>query len=269
MNCEQVHTFLDVYIDDEFDEPERSELEEHVTDCTDCRSIVTSERNFRRAFKEKLPPTPAPDHLRLAIVEQLEEQPTTGDTLPLLVKWVPLAVAAALTVVVIGPMLFGGEGPDPANISSNAANVGQTESAPSQAASPHVEKQGATLSYASLQGLKADVRGGEPHIRAYMASRVAFSVRAPFATGSGVALLGARQITAENRPAVMFIYAVDNERVNVIQMAATTSESANPALRIERRGTVSWAQWVQNGVRNTVVAELDPARVSHLIKTSR
>ena len=284
MNCDEVGKYVDVYVDNEFDERDRIELESHLTECNGCRQLVSRERDFRRDLKDTLKPIAAPSHLRAAIAEQLSDAdaPVTrrpDRTLRFLTRYVPLAAAAALALFLLWPpatntvpttalttsaMATGGTNEIPPGIQQGVqtavVRVGQPMSSGVVPAVPRT-----TLAHYSL--LKADVHGGEPDIRRYMQARVPFKIQAPLTEGKGVRLAGAREVAEDGRPAVLFIYSVDGERVNIVQSAATVADGAAPSLKLQRRSTLTWGQFTRNGIRHTIASEMEPIRISRLLDT--
>jgi anti-sigma factor (TIGR02949 family) len=63
MNCKDVITFLQVYLDGEFDEEDRRDVEAHLAGCEACRKQADYERRFRESVRSRLAPPRAPEAL--------------------------------------------------------------------------------------------------------------------------------------------------------------------------------------------------------------
>lgn len=73
MTCEDFVPFIDAYVDQEFDERERAEMEVHLGSCAACRQRVEFEVKIKRELKACLEER-APESLRDRIFRDLELQ---------------------------------------------------------------------------------------------------------------------------------------------------------------------------------------------------
>ncbi len=276
MNCDEVAKYVDVYVDNEFDNRDRHEFESHVTACQPCRQLVQTEREFRAHLKTALKPVAAPEQLREAIVSQLNDGARTtvapesgsGSILRFMTGFVPLAAAAGLAIFFMWPSISGTADDDAPPLGSALVTNARPTAKPAAERRPAPPPAGQpTVIPASYSLMKADVRGGEPEIRRYMKGRVPFAIEAPLKATGAVRLAGAREITSDGRPAVLFIYDVSGERVNIVQTAARVQDSAAPSLQLQRRGTTTWGQFTRGGIHHTIVSEMEPIRISRLLET--
>jgi len=63
MTCEDFVPFIDAFVDGEFDERERAEMEVHLDSCETCREQVRFQVRLKEEFKASLTES-APDALR-------------------------------------------------------------------------------------------------------------------------------------------------------------------------------------------------------------
>jgi anti-sigma factor RsiW len=97
MNCEEASQFLDAYLDRELEAGQPFELEQHLSWCPDCRTLLEEQRQFIRFFKANAPYYKAPSELR-ARVQRTAETESRGSKLIFLVRQ-PWLYAAALLVL--------------------------------------------------------------------------------------------------------------------------------------------------------------------------
>jgi mycothiol system anti-sigma-R factor len=74
-SCENIRAQMMFYLDDELHERDRAELELHLADCGECRTLFESERDFLQALTAAQPLYPAPSELRTRIQETLKDLP--------------------------------------------------------------------------------------------------------------------------------------------------------------------------------------------------
>ncbi len=98
MDCEVVQKFLQVYVDGEFDEAERHEVESHLSTCPTCRARAEYERRFRDAIRTRLVAPAAPEGLRDRIKRDMAEYHSPRH-IPRSLMWGSIPAAAALIMV--------------------------------------------------------------------------------------------------------------------------------------------------------------------------
>ena len=60
LTCTDTHKLLPPYIDGEFSQSERTEFEQHLGECGDCRCLVGAQQAFKTSLRTKLAPPRAP-----------------------------------------------------------------------------------------------------------------------------------------------------------------------------------------------------------------
>ena len=69
MDCEEVDRFIDVYLDGELDIGRRLALEQHLTLCPLCRSLLEERLEFRTFFAASVPRCNTSPELEAKVLE--------------------------------------------------------------------------------------------------------------------------------------------------------------------------------------------------------
>ncbi len=99
MDCQEVREFIQIYIDGEFDEGDRRDLEEHLAGCPECRARADYERRFKQAIKARIPRPSATEELRQRLVQAMADQPEPRG-LRRHLMWGSIPAAAVLALVI-------------------------------------------------------------------------------------------------------------------------------------------------------------------------
>jgi len=99
MNCQDVAKFVQVYLDGEFDQRDRTDFEGHLKGCPGCQRQVDYERRFKEAVRARIPRETAPAELRERLASSLQAVPRRP-LVPKLLMWSSIPAAAALVLVV-------------------------------------------------------------------------------------------------------------------------------------------------------------------------
>lgn len=304
MTCEEVGRYLHLYLDGEFASEDRIDFSDHLALCAQCKRRVEGEEAFWTDFRKKLVVRPAPAHLRAQVADDLitadePRLPSHQTRLETALRWVPIALAAAILAVVAWPTAMDESGaaldtaltagvPNPSSSASSepvdVAPARSVAAAPVTILPPQVT-YGAThrvsgggirpastgaaygASTRGLRRLPPDVRGSETKVLGYLAPRLPFRARTPLREDATLRLLGARHTTFEGRPAALFIYERAGERIAVIQHAASSAatRSSSATRRVTRTGSATVGHFLSAGLAHTVVCELDPKTLSALL----
>lgn len=217
MTCEDFIPFIDAYVDQEFDDRERAEMEIHLQSCPQCREHVEFQVNLKREVKACLEER-APESLRLRIFQDIESHvasasadeveesakvvalPTASAApsarRPTVVRMARIAVplAAAVAIVVVLP-----------SFTVAPAKSGQL---------PIVEQ---TVDW-HVGNYPIEVTGPDSgRVQHWFRNKVDFPVRLPqFAAQRQVNLLGGRIAHVQDRRAAYLLYEVDGTRLSVL-----------------------------------------------------
>lgn len=197
--CEDFTPFIDAYVDDEFGERERADMEAHLCVCDDCRRQVQMQIKFKEQLRTHLCKDKAPENLRERLLEELSqaevEHAECQRNWPSMVRvgWVagPLAAMVALAFVL-----------------------------PEMTVAPAASSQMPVIDHTvdwhrgnfPLEVTTADAQEAQD----WFDGKVDFSVRLPQFADTRVNLLGGRMANIEDRRAALLLYEVDGARLSVI-----------------------------------------------------
>src|SRR5574341_1302496 len=105
MKCDDVERFVHPYVDGEFDEAERAQLERHVDGCAACRDLVAFQSTFKANLKTRLRRPAAPAELRGRVLAALDAADAAGDG-PVRPLWRRAAPATAVVAVAASVVVF-------------------------------------------------------------------------------------------------------------------------------------------------------------------
>lgn len=247
MNCQDVHKFVYVYLDDEFDASERLEFEAHLLVCSKCRALVSEEQTFKQLFKRSIEPTKAPSNLRQQIVGSIRQMRAANRPKRIL-SWAYRVVPATAAAAVVTLVLLQAFWPT------------TNEIAP--LADESVE--------AHRQQLPPDVGGDPVAVQNFVRSRVPFHSTIPLRENPSLKLVGARISHFQGRPAVLYFYQHGSSKLTVVQFFHSTAEIlGNRAVRfLTRRGYNMAIFRDGKGVTNSVISDLDQSTLMKMLPVS-
>jgi anti-sigma factor RsiW len=192
MDCAETARYLHVYVDGEFEGPERLDIEAHLHACAACAETARHERAFVARLRETLraDPPATPPSLRPRIAEALAVVDRPRMRLAGVARWGAPAVAAAAVLTALvwkqshrplaGPPLL------------------------AEAVSRHQRE------------LPVEVRGPDPElVRTWFRGKLDVPVRPPALSGSRARLIGARMSHLGTRQAAYLVYDVGGSTVSV------------------------------------------------------
>lgn len=226
--CEEFEPFLDAYIDGEFSDRERAEMEAHLDICEECRERARVQMEFKNHVREQLGDEQAPDSLRddiLSSIEKLEEAGEAADSESsgrswgswARVGWVAGPLAAAIALVVVLPEF----------------TVAPAASSPAPVIDHTVDwHQG---------NFPLEVTTDDPtEARAWFEDKVDFSVRIPEFDDERVNLLGGRIAHIEDQRAAFVLYEVDGAKLSTILFDGDGVKVPREKLRRVEDRDIAW-----------------------------
>jgi mycothiol system anti-sigma-R factor len=103
MNCKEVDGFLDAYLDGELESSQKLELEQHLSQCSECRAALEERRKFRSFFAANAPRYKAPEELRAKISTITRQKKYSWWRLTLICAAALLVAALVITWTVFYP----------------------------------------------------------------------------------------------------------------------------------------------------------------------
>src|SRR5260221_14624759 len=182
MNCEEFDHFLDPYLDRELDPGKLSQLEQHLSDCPVCRSLVQECLDFRSFFRSNAPVYTAPPRLRTSVLATVRRERLKSELAFLRRPWIYAAAVlflglAALTILI----------PDNAKELSGQAVAQYTQSLTTD----HL----------------VDIGSSDQQIlKSWFATKLTFTPPLADLQAPGYSLLGGRVDVIGNRPVAALVY---------------------------------------------------------------
>lgn len=276
MTCEDFVPFIDTFVDGEFDDRERAEMEVHLESCEECREQVKFQVCLKDEFKACLS-QPAPESLReqifaglaelelqsaeaaaeeSAVVSLEEERTERRESRRKMWRgaWIAAPLVAALLLVFASPTL-----------TVAPARSDQL---------PVIEE---TVDW-HRGNFPIEVTGPDAtFVSQWFRSKVDFPVRTPtFGNNHEVNLLGGRLANIQNRRAAYLLYEVDGTKVSVLVFDG--EGLTVPSDKIRRIGDrdvlmldndgYEVAMLQDNGVTYTITSELPEDSFVRLVQDS-
>jgi len=185
MTCGDIDRFVDAYLDGEFGDDDRAEMERHLQTCAACAGVAQRHAAFKATLRAAAPRPSLPAGLRARIDAALAKVPPPRPRWRrVAVRYAPPAAAAAL----LGMLMWS-----------------------THPFSPVVEDAIAK----HQRDLPVEVTGRPDQVRAWFADKVGFAFRPPRLPPNSV-LRGARLASLRERDAAYLVYDVDGEKVSVL-----------------------------------------------------
>ena len=196
MNCPEFQRFADAFVDGEFGEVERAEINAHLSGCGSCRELAGQLESIKQLVRSQQARDCAPEHLRKAVTVAI-----SGSSLGWSVNgrlYVGAAAAAGLVLLFVS--FF--NDPD--------AQTFRTELVTDPILEASVDWHRANL--------PIEVTGPDTaSIRDWFIDKVDFPVRLPrFDDSVSCSLLGGRLSHLNNNRAAHVLYEVEGSRVSVL-----------------------------------------------------
>ena len=183
MKCEEVHRFLDTYLDGELNSARQLELEQHLHNCPSCQSLASERQEFRTFFAASVPRYTAPPRLAVNVLAAVRQEQARSRVSLFRQPWVYAAAVVAVAVFLALRILF----PDRENEFSRQAVLRHSHS----------------LSTEHL----VDVASADPAVvKPWLTARLDFDPPVVGSAASGYSLLGGRLDTIQNRAVATMVY---------------------------------------------------------------
>lgn len=247
-DCLELGALLPLYVDGEFQDGERSAIEQHLAVCASCSRQVHALRAFKNSVARAVLDRDAmqvPAGLNQRIRRRTQRARAARSALR-------LAAPASAAAVLIGFFTVA---------TGNAYS-------PIVAESVQRHMDNARVDYASPSPSRIE-RALHRHLKS--------PLRVPIFQSPQVALRGARLVRLQNRPAAYLVYGTARSKISVFAMPdpddrfAPHDERLAPAdstqpLLVERRNGYNVIVWRQRGTLYSMVSDLDAREVLSLLQ---
>jgi len=192
MKCEELHHFIDAYLDGELEFVEKVELEQHLATCPSCRSLLEERQEFRAFFVAAVSEYKAPPLLETKVLAALRRVPTKEKSPLWRQPWIYATAVVAMSICLALRILF----PDAEKELSQQA----------------VLRHASSLSTSHL----VDVASPNPTVvKPWLTARLDFAPPLVGAPAAGYSLVGGRVDVIQNRSVATLIYKHDNDVVSL------------------------------------------------------
>ena len=192
MKCEEIHHFIDAYLDGELDFALRVELEQHLANRPSCRSLLAERQAFRAFFVATVRAYKAPPQLEARVLAAVRCVPKKEKFSLWRQPWIYATAVVLVSICLALKILF----PD---------------------AEKEFSRQAVLLHSRSLSTLHfVDVASPNPAVvKPWLTARLDFAPPLVGSPASGYFLVGGRVDVIENRPVATLVYKHDQDVVSL------------------------------------------------------
>jgi anti-sigma factor RsiW len=252
MDCKELRTLADAYLDGEVTPAVKAEIEAHLKGCAGCRAELAARKDFSRRLKAGASYYEAPEGLARALAGRL---PEGGKVLPIArpapagsreAAWRPLALAASFLLAVL---VSGGAG-YMASLPAEGDRITQ------QVVDDHVRSL--------LAGHLTDVLSTDQHtVKPWFNGHIDTAPPVRDFAAEGFALVGGRLDYLDHRPVAALVYRHGKHPINLFVWSDPSQRAGLPSatqrqgynIRHWMEGDISF--WLVSDVEADALAELE------------
>jgi mycothiol system anti-sigma-R factor len=218
MKCDEIHHFIDAYLDGELDSARRVELEQHLAGCPSCQSLLEERKAFREFFVAAVSEYKAPPQLETKILAAIRRVPPKEKFSLWRQPWIYATAVLVLSVFLAFKILF----PDAEKELSRQAVLRHSNS----------------LSTSHL----VDLASPNPMVvKPWLTARLDFAPPLVGSPASGYSLVGGRVDEIENRSVATLIYKHDNDVVSLFCWPPDKEQLSTSERSIEGYRVATWS----------------------------
>ena len=248
--CRELSALLPLFVDGEFEQAERSTIEQHLATCSSCARQVHALRAFKNSVARSVQRHDAlqvPPGLTGRIRRRTQRARAARNALR-------LAAPASAAAIIIGFFTV----------------------ATSNAYSPIVNES----LQRHMDNAQVDFASPSPRrIERTLMRRLGRPVRVPTFRSPRIAFRGARLVRLQNKPAAYLVYGTPRSRISVLAMPDPSGQFAdhndslgpsnvNRPLLVERHNGFNVVVWHQRGTLYSMVSDLDSHEMMRLLQNS-
>jgi anti-sigma factor (TIGR02949 family) len=246
LNCNEVRTLLQAYIDDELDLSSSMEIGKHLENCANCDREYQSAQALRQAVASAALYYWAPADLQKR-VRSVVRQESRAETPSRLLPWSLLGVAAGLALVAL--------------IAWGLINSQARSSQSSLLAQEVLSSSMRSL----IAGPLTDVQSSDQHtVKPWFAGKLDFSPSVQDYAAQGFPLAGGRLDYVDNRPVAALVYRHQQHVINLYTWPS--SGTANAPLQEHNFQGYNVFSWIQNGMSYWAVSDMDAGELQQFAK---
>ncbi len=240
MNCQELESQRQAYLDGELDLTRSLELEKHLRECSECPQAFDAlsllQRSLRSDALRFQPPASLEKRVRSAVRREGGSRAQTFSR-----RWLIPAISAAVLVILFAGYLL---------TRTPADNL-----VASEIVSSHVRSLMTTSHL-------IDVPSEDPHtVKPWFDGKLDFSPPVKDLTPQGFALIGGRLDYIANRPVAVLIYQRRKHVINLFVWPAPNGDT-KPAAQV-RQG-YNLIHWTKSGMTHWAVSDLNLAELQQL-----
>ncbi|HZS54618.1 MAG TPA: anti-sigma factor [Bryobacteraceae bacterium] len=240
MSCQQVHQFLDAYIDRELDLATTLEFEDHLKECSGCRTIYEQYKDLHDSVQAQLSYFEASDRLQRKVRAALRSDGSDArrEWFP---HWRAWAIAASIVaVILIGTVLF-----------QTLKRSRQSEMLAEQVVSSHIRSL--------MANHLSDVISSDQHtVKPWFNGKLDFAPVVKDLASQGFPLAGGRLDYLADRPVAALVYKRRQHTINLFLWPSPDSDS-RPGTETARGYNV--VHWTQAHMNYWAVSDLNAAEL--------
>jgi anti-sigma factor RsiW len=242
MNCEEADHLLDPYLDRELDPGQSLRLEQHLSDCPICRSLVREYADFQSFFRSNAPVYTAPPQLRTNVLARVRRERLKSELRFLRQPWI--YAAATLFLILAALTIF---------IPDNAKELsGQA-----------VTRYAQSLSANHL----VDIASPDQQVlKTWFADKLKFTPPLASLQADGYVLLGGRTDVIQNRRVATLVYQHDKSIVTLFCWPPKDGLLAKGDYFIKGYNVYTWGNTACNYI---VVSQLDRHELGAFVDSLR
>lgn len=245
MNCNDVQSLLDAYMDGELDVVRSVEIERHLQTCEVCAPIYEQHKVLQGAMRSGSLYFKAPPHLQKHIQSSLQ-QVQHSKPLPRVVPWRPLGIVAALAALII--------------ISLSLVRVfvipSQNDLLAQEVVSSHIRSL--------MANHLVDVVSSDQHtVKPWFDGKLDFSPPVVDLASQGYPLVGGRLDYLDNRAVAALVYRRNKHIINLFIWPSTGGSSgAMHSMTLQGYYVFSWTQ---SGMTYWAVSDLNLSEFQNFV----
>jgi anti-sigma factor RsiW len=218
MKCEEIHHFVDTYLDGELDLARQVELEQHLANCPSARSLLEERQAFRTFFVAAVSEYKAPPQLETTVLAAMRRVPKREKFAFWRQPWIYATTVVAVAVCLALRILF----PD---------------------AEKELSKQAVLRHARSLSTLHfVDVASSNPAVvKPWLTARLDFAPPLVGSPPSGFSLVGGRVDMIENRSVATLVYKHDQDVVSLFCWPPDKEHLSRTERSIDSYRVSSWS----------------------------